>query len=225
MDHSTQQLIDKFKRNPAIAQSLLQSGDGQRLMQMLTSQDGGAALNHAAQNAAAGNTKELATMLSNLMKSPEGMAIMNRINDMSEWEEKLNTLLSDPDAMAQVMNMAQNLSQQMGQSGGSAPPPPPAGGAAGPAPSAPTPPPPQGDPMGDLSSLLGGIDPGMIAKLLPVLSQLNRPESGETAAFLRALRPFLKPERQDKVERAAQLARFIHLGKTLLLSEGGPRNV
>ena len=131
---------------------------------------------------------------------------------MSEWEEKLNTLLSDPDAMAQVMNMAQNLSQQMGQSGGSAP-------------SAPTPPPPQGDPMGDLSSLLGGIDPGMIAKLLPVLSQLNRPESGETAAFLRALRPFLKPERQDKVERAAQLARFIHLGKTLLLSEGGPRNV
>ena len=65
----------------------------------------------------------------------------------------------------------------------------------------------------------------MIDKLLPVLSQLNRPESGETAAFLRALRPFLKPERQDKVERAAQLARFIHLGKTLLLSEGGPRNV
>ena len=79
MDHSTQQLIDKFKRNPAIAQSLLQSGDGQRLMQMLTSQDGGAALNHAAQNAAAGNT-----MLSNLMKSPEGMAIMNRINDSAK---------------------------------------------------------------------------------------------------------------------------------------------
>ena len=132
---------------------------------------------------------------------------------MSEWEEKLNTLLSDPDAMAQVMNMAQNLSQQMGQSGGSAPPPPPAGGAAGPAPSAPPPPPPHGHPRGELSSLLGGNDPR------------NRPESGETAAFLRALRPFLKPERQDKVERAAQLARFIHLGKTLLLSEGGPRNV
>ena len=47
-------------------------------------QPGGAALNHAAQNAAAGNTKELATMLSNLMKSPEGMAIMNRINDSAK---------------------------------------------------------------------------------------------------------------------------------------------
>lgn len=81
MDQSTQQLIDKFKHNPAMAQALLQSLDGQRLMQMLTAQDGGAALNHAAQNAAAGNTKELSTMLSNLMKSPEGIAIMNRINE------------------------------------------------------------------------------------------------------------------------------------------------
>lgn len=36
---------------------------------------------------------------------------------MSEWEDKLNTLISDPDAMAQVMQMAQSLSQQMGQTG------------------------------------------------------------------------------------------------------------
>lgn len=75
--------------------------------------------------------------------------------------------------------------------------------------------------MCDLSSLLGGIDPSMIAKLLPVLSQLNRPESGETAAFLRALRPFLKPERREKIDRAAQLARLIHLGKTFLLNGEG----
>ena len=84
MDQSTQQLIDKFKHNPAMAQALLQSLDGQRLMQMLTSQDGGAALNRAAQSAAAGNTKELAAMLSGLMKSPEGMAVMNRINDSAK---------------------------------------------------------------------------------------------------------------------------------------------
>lgn len=135
---------------------------------------------------------------------------------MSEWEEKLNTLLSDPDAMAQVMQMAQSLSQQMGQPGGAAPP----NGAAAP----PSPPPLEGQANAS-SPLPGGIDPSLVQKLLPLLSQLNRPESGETAAFLRALRPFLKPERQDKVERAAQLARFIHLGKTLLLSEGGMHDV
>ena len=30
-----------------------------------------------------------------------------------------------------------------------------------------------------------------------------------------SLRPFLKPERQGKVDRALQLARMIHLGKQL----------
>ena len=136
---------------------------------------------------------------------------------MSEWEDKLNTLLSDPGAMAQVMQMAQSLSQQMGAPEGA---PPPSDGAptpSGPAPAAPQ----QNGASGDLTSLLGGVDPAMIQKLLPVLSQMNRPESGETAAFLRALRPFLKPERRDKVERAAQLARLIHLAKTFLLSQEG----
>ena len=84
MDQSTQQLIDRFKHNPAMAQALLQSLDGQRLMQMLTAQDGGAALNRAAQSAAMGNTKELAAMLSSLMQSPEGMAVMNRISESAK---------------------------------------------------------------------------------------------------------------------------------------------
>ena len=139
---------------------------------------------------------------------------------MSEWKDKLNTLLSDPGAMAQVMQMAQSLSQQMGAPEGAPSPDgtpmPPTGSA----PAAP-PSPPQSGPPGDLSALLGSVDPAMIQKLLPVLGQMNRPESGETAAFLRALRPFLKPERRDKVERAAQLARLIHLAKTFLLSQEG----
>ena len=145
---------------------------------------------------------------------------------MAEWEEKLNTLLSDPDAMAQVMQMAQSLSQQLGTQGGGAQPeqngaaPPPNGTASAP------PPPPDGAgasgaALPDLSALLGSIDPATIRKLMPVLAQMNRPESGETAALLHALRPFLKQERQEKVDRAAQLARLIHLAKTFLLSGEG----
>ena len=128
---------------------------------------------------------------------------------MSEWEDKLNTLISDPDAMAQVMQMAQNLSQQMGASGGAA------SSSGGPTAAADVPPP------QELSSLLGGVDPALIQRLLPLLSQMNRAESSETTAFLLALRPFLKPERRDKVERAAQLARLIHLAKLFLLSQEG----
>ena len=128
---------------------------------------------------------------------------------MSEWEDKLNTLLSDPNAMAQVMQMAQSLSQQMGASGSTA-------SSSGDPTAAADVPPPQ-----ELSSLLGGVDPALIQRLLPLLSQINRIESSETSAFLLALRPFLKPERRDKVERAAQLARLIHLAKLFLLSQEG----
>ena len=71
MDQNTAQLIEKFRRNPAMAQ-------------MLPRQDGGAALNRAAQSAAMGNTKELAAMLSSLMQSPEGMAVMSRISESAK---------------------------------------------------------------------------------------------------------------------------------------------
>ena len=71
------------------------------------------------------------------------------------------------------------------------------------------------------SPLPSGVDPALIQRLLPLLSQMNRAESSETTAFLLALRPFLKPERRDKVERAAQLARVIHLAKLFLLSQEG----
>ena len=202
MDQNTAQLIEKFRRNPAMAQSLLQSGDGQKLMQMLTRQDGGAALNRAAQSAAMGNTKELAAMLSSLMQS------------MSELEDKLNSLLSNQDAMAQVMQLAQSLSQSgagAADSGSAASPPPPqSGAAAGNAmPSA-------GDLNAMLSQLTGGLDPALLSRLLPVLSQMNRNESSETSALLYALQPFLRDKRRDKVARAAQLAKLIHLAKVFL---------
>ena len=41
---------------------------------------------------------------------------------MSELEEKLNALLSDPNSMAQVMQMAQQLSGAMGEQKAAPPP-------------------------------------------------------------------------------------------------------
>lgn len=103
---------------------------------------------------------------------------------MADWQEQLNTILSDPDAMAQIAALAQSL----GGAGGEEPKPEPE----------------------------GAFDAEALGRLA---RQLNRSESGEAAAFLRALRPYLSEKRRDKVERAAQLARLIHLGKTFLLSQ------
>ena len=95
---------------------------------------------------------------------------------MSELEEKLNALLSDPNSMAQVMQMAQQLSGAMGEQKAAAPPPP-----------SPVPP-------------------------VPELGT----ENSAAMQLLNALRPFLKEEKQGKIQRAARLARLIHVGKKLL---------
>ena len=121
---------------------------------------------------------------------------------MSELDEKLNALLSDPGSMAQIMQLAQQLSGSMG--GDTAQP------AAASAAASPPPPP----------APLGGIDPQTIARYLPLLQELTR-DTSQTTQLLYALRPFLKDGKQDKVERAARLARLITIGKRFLTEGGG----
>ena len=149
---------------------------------------------------------------------------------MSEFDEKLNALLSDPGSMAKIMELAQSLGGPAG--GGLSPPPqgpPPAGGSPSPGPSpgsggfpsgAPSPPP--GGGMPDLGALFGGLDTAMLARLLPLAQELGGAQNSQVAALLFALQPYLKPERQANVPRALQLARLLRLGKRFLRDrEGG----
>ena len=129
---------------------------------------------------------------------------------MAEFDEKLNSLLSNPDAMAQIMQMAQSLSgggqpQQAPQQPVQQQPPPP-----------PPPPSPGGDPFSSLAGLTSGMDPAMLSKLLPLIQELGSQNDSNARQLLQALRPYLRPERQEKIERALQLARLFHLGKKFL---------
>ena len=146
---------------------------------------------------------------------------------MAEFDEKLNSLLSNPDAMAQIMQMAQSLSGGGGQTQPSPPPAPPqqpqqTPPQASPVPAAPRPapgpqaPPAGGDLLSSLSGLAGNIDPKLLMKLLPLIQELSGQQDSNARQLLYALRPYLKPERQEKVERALQLARLFHLGKKFL---------
>ena len=136
---------------------------------------------------------------------------------MAEFDDKLNSILSNPDAMSQIMQLAQSL----GGDGQSAAPPPP--GQPGPqqAPAWGPPPPQQTPPSGGgdlLSSLLGGggLDPGLLSRLLPLIQELGGQRDSNARNLLYALRPYLRSDRQEKVERALQLARLFHLGKKFL---------
>ena len=127
---------------------------------------------------------------------------------MADFDDKLNSLLSNPDAMAQIMQLAQSL----GGSGEAEPPPPP--------PKVPPVSPSSGSmpPAGGdlLSALSGGMDSSLLLKLMPLVQELGSQQNSHARQLLYALRPYLKPERQDKVERALQLARLFHIGKKFL---------
>ena len=130
---------------------------------------------------------------------------------MAEFEDQMGSLLSNPKAMAQIMQLAQSLGGPMPSSAEPAPPqepPPPASTA-----------PPFGAVSGGgdlLSSLTGGMDPALMLKLLPLVQELGGRQDSNARQLLYALRPYLKPERQEKVERALQLARLFRIGKRVL---------
>lgn len=121
---------------------------------------------------------------------------------MSELQDKLNSLLSDPAGMAQVVQLAQQLSSTMEPS---AAPTPQSG--------APTPPPSPNPPPS--TAMPGGIDLSTVSRFLPMLQALSSDQS-HSMQLLNALRPYLKEEKQGKVERAARLARLITVGKRFL---------
>lgn len=130
---------------------------------------------------------------------------------MSEFEDKLNAILSNPEAMAQVMGLAQSLSgsgafDSSSQSQEKSVPSSTQAASSG----------------GGIGDLFSQIDPKMIERLLPLLGELGGSGSDERMQLLYALRPFLKPERRDKVERAAKAAKLIHIGKKFLTSMGEP---
>jgi len=128
---------------------------------------------------------------------------------MAEFDDKLNSILSNPEAMSQIMQLAQSLGGGGGapgsQSGGPTPPPPQQAA-----------PPPMGGGGDLLSSLTGGLDPRLLSRLLPLIQELGGKRDSNARNLLYALRPYLRSDRQEKIERALQLARLFHLGKKFL---------
>lgn len=131
---------------------------------------------------------------------------------MSGFEDKLNAILSDREAMGQIMALAQSLGKQEEQPEA---PQPEQEGEEGYVPVYPQEhgqPPAQA--MPDLSSMLSGIDPTMMQMGMQLLQEYNRTDD-RNAALLAALRPFVKEERYAKVDRAIQIARLSRVIRVL----------
>ena len=136
---------------------------------------------------------------------------------MAGFEEQLNSILGNQEAMSQIMALARSLS-------GEQPPPAETDGQA-------VPPAEEGDtayvPVAaepasapDLSAMLGQMDPKMLRLGMEVMRQIQS-TSDRNAALLNALRPFLREERQARLDRAMQIARMARAIRVSLSVLGG----
>ena len=137
---------------------------------------------------------------------------------MSELEEKLEHILGNPQAMAQIMSLAQSLNQSgpaasSGDGAQTQPQEPTSDGASPPAPAAAAPahPPASAGVEGGLGNLLGGLDPNMLSAAAGLLGQFNSGNDDRRVALLTALRPFVKEQRYGKLDKAIQIAKLSRL--------------
>lgn len=102
---------------------------------------------------------------------------------MSDIQDKINKILSDPEALKQV----QSLGAQLGLSGEENVSPKPA-------------PPPKAE-NGEIMNALSGF--------VPVMSRFS--EEDDVSRLLNALRPFLSGEKQLKLDKAQRLMKLVRI--------------
>ncbi len=110
------------------------------------------------------------------------------------FEDKLNQILSDPDSMAKIMSLAQSLGGPSAAPNGPPDPPP-----------KPPPPPP---------------DDAFVKGILRLMQQAQHTDKRQEA-LLCALKPYLAPERQAKIDEALRIAKLSQLAGFALKNYGG----
>lgn len=110
----------------------------------------------------------------------------------------LQSVLSDPAQMERLTAMAQSLMGGEPKAEGDPPPEP------APAPKSPLP----------EAKLLSAIT-GMMGR---------KGEQSRSAALLSAMRPYMRPEKQEKLDRAMQVARVVRIAGAVMREWGGERH-
>ncbi len=118
---------------------------------------------------------------------------------MSEFEDRLNSILNDPEQMEKITSMAQSLMGAQNAPGSNATPS-----------------------QKPESGLLDNFDPAMLSRLTTAFSSMN--QSDDKQALLMALKPYLSDKRREKLERAMKLAKLIHIAEFAFGTLGGGKN-
>ncbi len=124
---------------------------------------------------------------------------------MSEFEDRLNSILSSPAEMEKIIGLARSLSDSHGAdadadghraSGNIS-----SGGAS------------SDDPFKD-------IDPKLFSVISRLLGEYSRQKGGKNA-LITAMKPYIKKDRWDTIDRAAEIAKLARVAKIALSEFGG----
>ena len=121
---------------------------------------------------------------------------------MEDLENKIGEILGNPEAMAGILSMAKNLGLTPSE---------PSEPQAAQEPQASAPPPPSQQP----EALAGSM-----AQLLSLAGSMG----GKELALLQALRPLLRENRREKLDRAIQAARISQIAGTAMKTLGNPEH-
>ncbi len=116
---------------------------------------------------------------------------------MAQWEEKLGAILNDPQAMSKIMAIAQSLDGGKDDQASAPTPGPESASAPDPAPETSAPDAPAGL----------DLDPRLMAAGMQALAAWRGPDDSRTA-LLQSLRPFVKPERCGKLDKAVRVTKL-----------------
>ena len=110
---------------------------------------------------------------------------------MGDFEEKLDSILNNPQAMSQIMTLAQSLGGTSSKEADPAPVDPPSF-----------------DPGFQM-------DPQLLSGIMSLLGSYND-QDDQRVALLTALRPFVKERRYAKLDKAIQIARLSRMARMAL---------
>ncbi|MDR0447012.1 MAG: hypothetical protein LBH17_08360 [Oscillospiraceae bacterium] len=125
---------------------------------------------------------------------------------MSDFQDTLDKLLSDPEQMEKIAGIAKALTQGAPEGAGT-------DSGAGMPTDVPT------DVISSGASLLSSLDPktiGLIGKLIGEYNSKNDKE-----ALLRAITPYLTETRRGKIEQAAKMAKLARIARVAMMELGG----
>jgi len=120
---------------------------------------------------------------------------------VSELEDKINSILNNPQEMNKIMQMAASIMNGSNEKDTS--------GAGGPD-------------TGNALASLGGIDPAMLSSIGRLISRAE--SSFDKHDLLQAMKPYLSEKRREKIDKAIQVAKMAKVAQIALAEYGGKKD-